>query len=133
MTVTPTLPRTPGEDPEGEKLGCDVCHPQHPDLAALSAGREKVRRETGRPHLRQHDAADGKGGRPARTEIDLFSVRSPAPRPFAWTLQRRFERPADTDSDHSAAIQIWGLPEGVHVSPDDQRTTIQYNLVDRNP
>jgi hypothetical protein len=64
-------------------------------------------------------------------QIEALKSSDYSPRPFAWFVVNPSDQ--QTDTDHHASMQVWGLPDGVHVSPDDPRTSISYKLVDRNP
>jgi hypothetical protein len=63
-------------------------------------------------------------------QIEALKSSDYSPRPFAWFVVNPSDQ--QTDTDYHASLQLWGLPEGVHVSSDDQRTTISYKLVDRS-
>jgi hypothetical protein len=62
----------------------------------------------------------------------IEALKSPdfSPRPFAWFVVNPSDQ--QTETDYHASLQLWGLPDGVHVSSDDQRPTISYKLVDRS-
>ncbi|HEX4123794.1 MAG TPA: hypothetical protein VHY37_03645 [Tepidisphaeraceae bacterium] len=52
-----------------------------------------------------------------------------SPRPFAWFEVNPSNR--QTNTNYTSPIHVEGMPDGVHVSPDDQNRTITYQLTDR--
>ena len=52
-----------------------------------------------------------------------------SPRPYAWFKVDPNNQ--QTNTTYSSPIKVEGLPEGVHVSPDDQNRSINYQLTDR--